>query len=296
MEKIKNFNRLNDYFFKNLMGQDERKALALDFLNSIVELENNKHFVDLKFLNTEKAPNKIDGKLSRLDIQAQTDDGTFWDIEVQVSREDYMPERSLFYLSRIYGNQLNAGEKYPVLKRTIGINLLNFNLDQLKTLPSWHNYCCFCVPNTNVIVTRHLEMHFLELPKVKISDIKKLKKSEQWGAYFSGKYSEKDLEELAMNNPVIKQALDYEAYFNSNDELRKEYLAREEAILDEKIRNGYSHQRGRQEGIKEGIQEGIQENKIQNAINFLKLGIDIETVAKGVNLSIEKIKELQKSI
>lgn len=47
-----------------------------------------------------------------------------------------MPERSLFYLSRIYGNQLNAGEKYPVLKRTIGINLLNFNLDQLKTLPS----------------------------------------------------------------------------------------------------------------------------------------------------------------
>ena len=36
-----------------------------------------------------------------------------------------------------------------------------------------------------------------------------------------------------MNNPVIKQALDYEAYFNSNDELRKEYLAREESILDE---------------------------------------------------------------
>ena len=46
--------------------------------------------------------------------------------------------------------------------------------------------------------------------------------------------------------------------------------------------------------IKEGIREGIQENKIQNAINFLKLGIDIETVAKGVNLSIEKIKELRK--
>ena len=41
MEKIKNFNRLNDYFFKNLMGQDERKSLALDFLNSIVELEDN---------------------------------------------------------------------------------------------------------------------------------------------------------------------------------------------------------------------------------------------------------------
>lgn len=273
---------------KNLMGKDERKGLALDFLNSIVELEDNKYFVDLKFLNTEKTPDKIDGKLSRLDIQAQTDDGTFWDIEVQVSREDYMPERSLFYLSRIYGNQLNSGEKYPVLKRTIGINLLNFNLDQLKTLSSWHNYCCFCVPNTNVVVTRHLEMHFLELPKIKISDIKKLKKAEQWGAYFSGKYTDKDMEVLAMNNPVIKQALDYEAYFNSNDELRKEYLAREEAILDERIRHGYSHQRG--------VQEGIQKEKLQNIINFLKLGVDIETIAKGVNLSIDEIKKISKQV
>ena len=288
MNKIKNFSRLNDYFFKNLMGKDERKGLALDFLNSIVELEDNKYFVDLKFLNTEKTPDKIDGKLSRLDIQAQTDDGTFWDIEVQVSREDYMPEHSLFYLSRIYGNQLNSGEKYPVLKRTIGINLLNFNLDQLKTLSSWHNYCCFCVPNTNVVVTRHLEMHFLELPKIKISDIKKLKKAEQWGAYFSGKYTDKDMEVLAMNNPVIKQALDYEAYFNSNDELRKEYLAREEAILDERIRHGYSHQRG--------VQEGIQKEKLQNIINFLKLGVDIETIAKGVNLSIDEIKKISKQV
>ena len=288
MNKIKNFSRLNDYFFKNLMGKDERKGLALDFLNSIVELEDNKYFVDLKFLNTEKTPDKIDGKLSRLDIQAQTDDGTFWDIEVQVSREDYMPERSLFYLSRIYGNQLNSGEKYPVLKRTIGINLLNFNLDQLKTLSSWHNYCCFCVPNTNVVVTCHLEMHFLELPKIKISDIKKLKKAEPWGAYFSGKYTDKDMEVLAMNNPVIKQALDYEAYFNSNDELRKEYLAREEAILDERIRHGYSHQRG--------VQEGIQKEKLQNIINFLKLGVDIETIAKGVNLSIDEIKKISKQV
>ena len=160
--------------------------------------------------------------------------------------------------------------------------------------------CCFCVPNTNVIVTRHLEMHFLELPKVKISDIKKLKKSEQWGAYFSGKYSEKDLEELAMNNPVIKQALDYEAYFNSNDELRQEYLAREEAILDEKIRNGYSHQRGRQEGIQEGlkkgIQKGIQSERKVIAINLLKVNMAIDFISKTTGLNEQEILHLQQSL
>ena len=128
-------------------------------------------------------------------------------------------------------------------------------------------------------------MHFLELPKLKISDVKKIKKSEQWGAYFSGKYSDEELEVLSMNNPAIKQALDYEAFFNSNDEMRRKYLAREEAILDEKLRNGYSHQKGKL--------EGKQKEKIQNVINGLKEGIDINIIAKITKLSTEEIEQIK---
>ena len=40
----------------------------------------------------------------------------------------------------------------------------------------------------------------------------------------------------------------------------------------------------------------MQQANIQNAINFLRLGIDVEKVAEGTNLSIEKVKELQQSI
>ena len=35
---------------------------------------------------------------------------------------------------------------------------------------------------------------------------------------------------------------------------------------------------------------------IENAINFLKLGVDVETVAKGTGLSIEKIRELNSNL
>ena len=91
-----------------------------------------------------------------------------------------------------------------------------------------------------------------------------------------------------MTEPAIKMALEYEKYFRENPELRREYELREMAELDRRSELDLNRQ--------EGIREGIQSEKIQNAINFLKLGIDIETVAKGVNLSIEKIKELQKSI
>ena len=82
-----------------------------------------------------------------------------------------------------------------------------------------------------------------------------------------------------MNNPAIKEAIEFENSFLQDKIERRAYEQREKAIKDY-----YSY-------ITASKQEGIQENKIQNAINFLKLGIDIETVAKGVNLSIEEIKK-----
>ena len=84
-----------------------------------------------------------------------------------------------------------------------------------------------------------------------------------------------------MINPSLKEVVSYEKYFNSNDELRRQYQKREDAILDEKFRT-YA-----------AMQKGKQEEKIQNAINFLKLGIDIETVAKGVNLSVDEVEKIK---
>ena len=53
--------------------------------------------------------------------------------------------------------------------------------------------------------------------------------------------------------------------------------------------------RGVEKGIEKGIEKGVKEGKTQAAINFLKLGLDEETVAKGTGLTIDKIKELRKS-
>ncbi len=90
-----------------------------------------------------------------------------------------------------------------------------------------------------------------------------------------------ELEEIAMSEPAIKKALEYQAYFMHDAKLRHKYELQEKAIRD------YNS------GMLAAKEEGIQEEKIQNAINFLKLGIDIETVAKGVNLSVEEIEKIK---
>ncbi|MBM6760863.1 hypothetical protein [Megamonas hypermegale] len=84
-----------------------------------------------------------------------------------------------------------------------------------------------------------------------------------------------------MSEPAIKKALEYQAYFMHDAKLRHKYELQEKAIRD------YNS------GMLAAKEEGIQEEKIQNAINFLKLGIDIETVAKGVNLSVEEIEKIK---
>ena len=50
------------------------------------------------------------------------------------------------------------------------------------------------------------------------------------------------------------------------------------------------------EGEKQGEISGAQKAKIENAENLLKEGISTETIAKCVNLPLEKILELQKSL
>lgn len=44
------------------------------------------------------------------------------------------------------------------------------------------------------------------------------------------------------------------------------------------------------------ISSAEERKAIENAINFLKLGVDIETVAKGTGLPIEKIRELNSKL
>ena len=289
---MENFNRLNDLYFKKLLGDKKRKNLTLSFLNGILNKDDENCFTDITFLDKDNEPLTLDGKLSKLDIRADLNDGTQVDIEVQVCPFKLMAERSLYYWSKMYSEQLEKGAEYKKLKKAIAINLLAF--DYLEDEQDWHNiYNLLNVKSYNKL-TDHIEIHFLELPKFTLRD---MRTSEAWIAYFSGKYSKEELEEIAMTTPAIKEAVEFEDTFLQNKIERRAYEQREKAIRDY-----YSYmsafkeeglQQGLQEGIQQGLQKGRQEEKIKNAINFLKLGVDVETVARGVNLSINEVEQLK---
>ena len=82
-----------------------------------------------------------------------------------------------------------------------------------------------------------------------------------------------------MTTSAIKEVVEFEDIFLQNKIERRASEQREKAIRDY-----YSYmsafkeeglQQGIQQGIQQGLQKGRQEEKIKNAINFLKLAVNI---------------------
>lgn len=286
--------RLNDFFFKNLMGDEKRSNLTLRFLNLILNRTGEDAFKSIQFLKTEQDPLTKDGKLSILDVKASVDDKTFVNIELQVSRQNYIVERSMFYISRIFSEQAVRGHDYDELKPVIGINLLDFKL--FDELSNWHNTANFTVKGIEKPITDCLTMHFLELPKLEFSDVKKAKRLEAWGAYFSGVSDEKELEVLCMNEPLLKEVLSYEQAFTNNDEMYRKYQQREDAIREETTKIRLGEKRGEKRGIIIGRKEGKKEQAEAMAKKMLADKVDLKIIAKYTELTLDEINALKMNI
>ena len=93
-------NRLNDVFFKSLLGDINRKNLTLNFLNDILNKDEEHYFTDINFLDKQSLPDNEEGKAPELDIVAKLNDGSLVNIEVQIAKQEDYSKRALFYWSR----------------------------------------------------------------------------------------------------------------------------------------------------------------------------------------------------
>ncbi len=82
-----------------------------------------------------------------------------------------MKKRSLYYLSRLYLEQLKQDDEYKKLNGAIGINILNFNL---VNNDRYHSSYLFKESETDEVFTNLMQIHIIELPKFnkKPSEIK----------------------------------------------------------------------------------------------------------------------------
>lgn len=309
-------NRLNDVFFKYLLGDAKKKSLTLSFINGILNRTGDDLFTDLEFLDKEMTPITEAGKVSVLDIRARMNDGSQVNIEVQVCKDPDMARRSLYYWARMYGGELHEGAPYRSLMPAISINLMDFNAFEQYT--TCHHSYHVRNDETNDILIGDLEMHFIELEKIRIGDIRKLRKSEQWIAYFSHQCSDEQREVLAMSEPAIKEAMNCEMHFTQDERLRRKYEIQEKARRDY-ISMMYNIEKGREEGLEEGRKKGLEEGRQKGleegrkegrekglkegqdqerrriVLSMLQTGFPYETISQITNIPAEEIAAIAQS-
>jgi len=284
--------RLNpkvDFAFKKLFGSEENKDILIAFINSIID--ENEQIKDIILKNPYNIADYLKGKMSILDIKAVDDKEVWYDIQMQIAQQDFFDKRALYYWSKVYSSQIESGEDYEELRKTISINILDFNYLREN---DFHNE--FKIYNTKTMkeFSNMFEMHFIELNKFN-KEYKDLKTGlDRWIAFLSRAYEldkENIPEELAEDKEVKKAIEKLDIMYLSKEE-REIYENDLKALMDYRAQIKAAERSGRIEGKKEGIKEGDLQARISIAKNFLDV-LDDETIAMKVGLSIDEIKELR---
>ena len=278
-----------DFTFKLLFGDPKHKDLLIALLSAVLGLPEEQ-FADIEIINTELLREFKEDKKGILDVRVRTKEGKQIDIEIQILPTEFMAERTIFYLAKMYTSQIKSGDTYDMLKKCITINIVDFPCTPLKKLHSKYH---LTEDETGHRLTDVIEIHFLELPKLFDKDVPRNEEDVivQWLEFIDGK-SKGVMEMLAKKNENIKKAYDLLKVISKDEKARMLYDARNAEITDQLTRIKSAEKKGKEEGI----EIGEERKAIKAAENSFRKGLSVEDAAEIAEISIEKAREIKRNM
>ena len=285
----------NDFCFKELMQNPKiRKGFIAGILKKTPE-----EITETILLPAETRRDYADEKLSILDVKVLLADGTRMDLEMQVAYFGSWDKRVLFYLSKLYTEQIQKGDGYEKLKKCIHVGVLDFI--RFPESEECYHKINLCNCKSGEIYTDLLELHILELPKLpkvraKLEQGEMVSDDEmvlQWMEFFSCKTQE-DFETMAKQDEYMEEAVNTLFKLSADEQKRVDYEAREKAIRDDRAKLDWATKVGFDEGLAKGLAEGKTEGlAMAGKIVRLKLaGKTPEEISTACDLPLEQVKEI----
>ena len=276
-----------DFVFKKIFGTEKNKPILINFLNAVIKPITPIKDVEIK--NNDIDKDFIEDKFSRLDVKATTSNKEHINIEIQVKNEYNMIQRTLYYWSKMFSEQIQNRDNYSKLERTVCINILNFKY--LKN-DKYHNAYRLKELTSNEELTDLQEIHFIELPKFNeignkeyVENVEKMDALEKWLEFLVEPESN-TVRQLELNNEEIKLAKSELYRLSMDSKEREQYNMREKAIYDRisALENAEA----------KGKIEGKLEEKLEVAKKLLSSNVDINIIISSTGLKREEILNLEK--
>lgn len=287
-----------DFCFQELM---EDKEILRGFCGAILRVPPEE-IEEIELLPKQLRKKHKEEKYGILDVHIRLNNGERMNIEMQSTSYDYWQERSLFYLSKMYTEQIKQGEDYESLKKCIHVGILNFNLFRHDRYYSrfhiWED-------TSREMYTDKFEIHILELPKLAQYEYPQTELL-RWAQFFGAK-SREEMQMLAEQDKYIDKAYRRLEEMSADEQKRWEYEMRQKAIRDHRHMLASGRREGLREGRREGLREGEKigeqrgksegkrEKAMEMALKMLERGRDTaEEIAELTGLTLEEIQTLKK--
>ncbi|MBX6396615.1 MAG: Rpn family recombination-promoting nuclease/putative transposase, partial [Alicyclobacillaceae bacterium] len=231
-------------------------------------------------------------KASVLDVKARTESGTLIDVEIQLWNHRDMEKRTLYYWAKLFESQLKEGDSYWKLHKAVTINVLDF--DYIPT-DRYHTTFHLREDVTGLLLTDLLEIHFVELRKLREQAVGLERRLVRWMLFLTAK-SRESLEGLAMQDPAIKKALTTLEFLSQDEEARRLYEERMKGLQTYMAEIHGAKEEGRKEGREEGRKEGDRNARKEVAKKLLQMGLTIEQVVESTSLSREEVEAIRKEL
>ena len=274
-----------DFVFKKIFGTEKNKPILINFLNAVIK--STTPIKDVEIKNNDIDKDFIEDKFSRLDVKATTSNKEHINIEIQVKNEYNMIQRTLYYWSKMYSEQIKNRDNYSKLERTVCINILNFKY--LKN-DKYHNAYRLKEITSNEELTDLQEIHFIELPKFNeignkeyIENVEEMDALEKWLEFLVEPESN-TVRQLELSNEEIKLAKSELYRLSMDSKEREQYNMREKAIYD------------RISALENAEAKGKIERELELIKESLNQGLEISLISKITGLSEEEILKIKKDI
>ena len=250
-----------DYAFKKIFGSHQSEKILISFLNAII-YDGEKIIDSLTIVNPFNPGQIISFKDTYLDVKAVLVDGSIVVIEMQVARMTAFNKRVAYNLAKAYANQLDKGEKYPLLNPAIAVTITDFIL--FKTTDDPINKFVFQEETKKLeCLEKELRLIFVELPKFQktLSELKGL--TDKWIYFLKEAASLDGIPESLGEVVEIEQALNIANFINMSPEELEVVENRGIAMQDERGRIAYAEQLG--------VVKGETKGRLSQTIALVKL-------------------------
>jgi len=277
-----------DWAVKKLLRNKANFVVLEGFLSELL-------FDDIKIqkiLESEGNQETENDKYNRVDILTQNSKNELIIVEIQNTYEIDFFHRMIYGTSKAFIENISLGQPYSEIKKVISINIVYFDLGQGKDY--------VYKGKTNFEGLHEKDTLQLSIQQKQIFTKKEI--SDFFPEYYIIKVNK--------FNDIAKDTLDEWVYFLKNSEVKDEFNAKglaeaKEVLdimrLDKEQQYGYNryldylHYKASEIlSLRLVAEDKVrQDRNVQIAKNFIIMGLDNVTIAKGTGLTVEQIEDLR---